>query len=536
MIVAAMKCFAATSDFEDALEKHGIVKAECKDLSSNGQIVLDKPKCAFINIDIVSLPTQKGYKKNAVIEMYDGNGNYMQLPITIDVQGNSSTQFVKKNFSIDFFMNEERTEKPKITIGEWVAQDGFHLKAYYLDFFRGTANIAYQLFDDIVADHENYQERAGLANVTAARCYPDAFPCIVYKQGEFYGLYSFQLKKHYNNMNMSKSQAENIHLDGELSDKTFFKGSIDWTLFEVRNPKTLYSFQRGWYNTVTIKEYDGDNPSELLSTNTRGYDATNEGHVLTAKTKEYITKLSKYCSELDNLISKKTGNEQMRQEIEKRFDVKGMIDYMLHAIVVNNYDGFRKNWQWFTYDGSKWFVAPYDLDGTFGNYWDGSQLMDADKVCVEDVNYQEFTKFGMFDRKPFTYMETYFRTELLERYKLLRGNGVLTKENILTKLNAWRDSFGEEFYEKEWEKWPDSPCIKKYSDGIERISDWIDKRIALADKYAGYTVTGISMKITDPHRISSATYSIDGRRVGSMGAGIVIMRDKDGRMRKIIKN
>ena len=534
MLLSAINCMSASTDFEDALAKHGIIKSECQDLSGNAKINIETPTCAYINIDIASLPTQKGSDMNATLEMYDGNGNYLKLPIIIDVQGNTSTQYVKKNFAIDFFTNEERTESPDITIGNWVTQDGFHLKAYYLDYFRGTANVAYQLFDDIVADHENYQERAGLSKITAARCYPDAFPCIVYKQGDFYGIYSFQLKKHRKNMNQNKSTAENIHLDGEMSDQTFFKGNIDWTLFEVRNPKTLYSFKKGWYNTVTITEYDGDYPTELIGTNTRGYNATNEGHVLTAKTKEYIIQLTKYCSELDNLINRKTSNEQMRQEIEKRFDVTGMIDYMLHAIIVNNYDGFRKNWQWFTYDGKKWFVAPYDLDGTFGNYWDSSQLMDADKVCVEDVNYQEFNHFGMFTRKPFTYMETYFRDELLARYYKLRDNGVLSKENILNKLHNWTESIGQDYYNQEWKKWPNSPCITKYHDSLQRISDWIDKRITMADKYAGYVPTVISIIETKKDNTATEIYTINGTRISTTRPGINIVRTKDGKTRKFV--
>lgn len=535
MLLTAVNCMSASTDFEEALAKHGIVKSECKDLSGNAKIKFGKPTCAYINIDITSLPTQKGSDKNATLEMYDGNGNYLKLPIVIDVQGNSSTRYVKKNFAIDFFTTEERTESPDITIGNWVAQDGFHLKAYYLDYFRGTANVAYQLFDDIIADHESYQERAGLSKITAARCYPDAFPCIVYKQGEFYGIYSFQLKKHRKNMNLNKSTAENIHLDGEMSDQTFFKGNIDWTLFEVRNPKTLYSFKKGWFSTVTIIEYDGDNPTELIGTDTKGYDSKNEGHVLTAKTKEYITKLSKYCAELDNLINRKASNEQIRQEIDKRFDVKGMIDYMVHAVVVNNYDGFRKNWQWFTYDGTKWFVAPYDLDGTFGNYWDGSLIMDADKVTVELVNYQEFDHFGMFTRKPFTYMEKYFHTELLDRYKQLRNNGVLTKENILNKLNAWTESIGEDNYNMEWKRWPDSPCIKRYSDGIDRISGWIDKRLSMADEYAGFVPTAISITEVIPQAVYTEIYTIDGRRTNNFQRGINVVRTNDGNVRKIIQ-
>lgn len=474
--------FSYASDFDNALTKHGIIASECSDLSAETKIKFGIPQCMYVNIRVTRLPTQKGYPVNGHMDVYDGNGHYFSLPVSLDVQGNSSTGFVKKNFAVSFFTDEAHTTSPDITIGDWVAQDGFHLKAYYLEKFRGAAVVGYHLFDDIIADHNTYQDRAGLSKTTKARCYPDGFPCIVYHNGSFYGIYAFQLKKHRKNFNLDKAKSSNVHLDGQISDRTFWKGNIgsDWTLFEVRNPKTLYD--------VNGNEYNGDSPKELMGSNSYYYDATNPDMVATAETKNNILKLSKYCGELDAVISNRNNTkEDIRAEIAKRFDVPGMIDYMIHAIVINNFDGFRKNWQWFTYDGKKWFVAPYDLDCTFGNYWNGSCIMDADKVTVEkdDNNYQEFDHFGMFRRIPFTYVEDYFADEMKARYELLRNDGVLTKENILTKYKDWADRVGEDNYTLEWNKWPDAPCINKYQDSMDRVSKWLDDRFALADGFAG---------------------------------------------------
>ena len=39
-----------------------------------------------------------------------------------------------------------------------------------------------------------------------ARCYPDGFPCVVYLNGAFYGIFSWQLKKHRDNMAMGRNE------------------------------------------------------------------------------------------------------------------------------------------------------------------------------------------------------------------------------------------------------------------------------------------------------------------------------------------
>lgn len=532
MLLTAASGYGQT-DFEEALISHGIIKEECIDLSAEAKIKIATPRCAYVNITSpATLPTQKGTDAQGMMEFYDGNGHYFNLPIVIDVQGNSSTGFEKKNFAIDFYTDNQLTASPDIAFGNWVNQDGFHLKAYYLEKFRGAAMVGYQLFDEIVADHDNYQQRAGLENITKARCYPDGFPCIVYHRGQFYGIYSWQLKKHRKNMNLDKALSTNIHLDGEISDRTFWIGQIDWTKFEVRNPKTLYTR----YGTL----YDGENPSELIDRKSKKYSATNPDMVATAETKTYIQNLTKYCSELDNLIRQKASAEKMRQEIEKRFDVTGMIDYMLHAIFTNNFDGFRKNWQWFTYDGVKWFVAPYDLDGLFGNYWDGSCIMDADKVTIErdDNNYQEFDHFGMYNRKPFTYIETYYKEEMINRYVLLRSNGIFSKANVIAKYHEWAERVGDDNYALEWQRWPKCPCITKYSDSYERVENWLDQRIELADKFAGVTITPTAI-VTDSHAITPATidavFSADGTLLPEMHKGVNIIRMSNGTVRKIAR-
>ena len=232
--------------------------------------------------------------------------------------------------------------------------------------------MCYQLYDQITKDRGEYGriwERADNIDDPDERalCHPDAFPCVVFLNDKFYGVFCWQLKKHRKNMNMKKNTPEHIHLDGTLmNNATLFDGNVNWTKIEVRNPKNLY--------TMNGEIYDGDNPEELMDESSAYYDIESDSKKVkdykkhTAKVKHYIQDLSRYNSEIQSLVDNKSGTAAIRAAIEERFDVISIMDYIIHNIVSNNFDGIQKNYQWFTYDGKKWFVAPYDLDSTFGYF------------------------------------------------------------------------------------------------------------------------------------------------------------------------
>ena len=228
------------------------------DYSKEGSIVMPEPHFAYVNLTGVSvLPANKSTVKKAWMEVYDGNGRYFKKPVKIAGQGNYSLRYPKKNFVCHFcdsLWNEE--EGADFQIGDWVKQDAFHFKAFYTDFLRGIGEVGYKVFEMMVADRLPYWERGGYHKESQAKCFPDGFPCAVYLDGKFHGIYAWQLKKHHKNMNQKKSEETHIHLDGNLQDQCLFRGKIKWNQFEVRNPKGLYASDGS--------AYDGNTPKELM--------------------------------------------------------------------------------------------------------------------------------------------------------------------------------------------------------------------------------------------------------------------------------
>lgn len=451
--------FAQT--FEEKLVQLGIVKETQTDWSETKKINISQPNCAYVNItNIGSMPTTKTADLHAYMEVYDCNGNYFKKRVILNAQGNSSLYMPKKNFAADFCEDEWAGDKTTdVTIGDWVTQDAFHFKAYYTDYFRGIATVGYKLYDEIALDRGRLWTRAPEGSILNdknksenARCYPDGFPCVVYLNGNFYGVFSWQLKKNRKNMNQTKDLAEHIHLDGVLGDETIWKGSVDWTQFEIRNPKTLY--------TMNGEKYDGDNPEELIDETSPYYDLetddkkTKNNKEMTAKVKSYIVAMSNIHDHLVELENVGTSKAEMRAAIEASYDVVGLVDYICFHFVVLNHDGFTKNWQWFTYDGKKWFVAPYDLDGIFGAMHTGSVILPA---------YWYMSGNPLFPANPKTspayWVCRYYNDEIKARFQELRSKNILSADNIKSIIKNWYYRLGENQYVSEYEKWPESPCV-----------------------------------------------------------------------------
>lgn len=546
---------------------------ESIDLSNSLQLQLEQPELAYVNLHSkYGIPYTKTSNFKDSIEYYDpATDTYFCKRVLVNVQGQTSTTFPKRNVTMDFCEDNWKCEEvPTLTFDGWVRQDGFHLKAFYTDWLRGVGIVGYQLFDEMEQlmpeDLNRIWKRAGVDGHKKARCYPDGFPCALYLNGEFYGVYVWQLKKHRRNMSMQKDCEAHIHLDGNLGEDNFWQGTIRWSSFEVRNPKGLLA--------ADDTPYDGNAPLEL-----------GDGPV-----KDAIEALSLRCKELKTLRDAGADRSQIRQQMAQYFDVESMLNYLVFSTVVSNYDGFTKNWQWLTYDGLKWFVAPYDLDCTFGNFHAGTFVFPPEYSYVDSDHRLTLSRRGIA-----TWFWDYYFDELCQRYAEVRDAGVFDAAHISALLHAWHDRIGTEVYEAEWPLWPDCMCVSQtitndgwaeydewpdyyhvpawkadltfnagdlcrlgdriwlatatttgvkpyqqmgYTDSLERFDQWISRRIELEDDFFGYQPSDLRA-VEDPasdllSAHAEAVYGIDGKRRDHLQQGINIVRYPDGNTKTII--
>ena len=495
---------AADDTWQYIIREHGYDAATVHDLTAEQKIRLAEPRCAYVNITGTWLmPTLKTENTQAWLEFNDGEGNYFKKRVILNAQGSSSMRFPKKNISVKFY--EETWGEGKttdITFGNWIKQDAFHLKAYYTDTFRGVGKIAYDIYDDIVSDREQPLpwQRAGVATASEkATCHP--------LNNKFYGLYVWSLKKSHKNMGQEKDNPMHIHLDGVLGNSTIFDGNIQWSTFDVRTPKNLYcqdtaSIER----TTNYKTYDGDNPTELIDESFPFYDPKNPGHVLTSKVKQSLINLSKYTAELKRQYAMHPTPEAFWEQYSRRFDTQGLVDYLVHSLVTCNYDGHWKNWQWFTYDGIKWYIAPYDLDCTFGHQHAGNMIFPPEWNGHTGHYYQITT---IASQQLFL---DYFFYQVRERYITLREKHLIDAERYISYLKDWTDRIGNTGYEMEFAKWPDSPCLQETIVNPNWTTEDNWENYSSYPAYSSETTYYAGDKCRDSYRIWTATATTKGVR------------------------
>ena len=434
------------TDLQKCLKEYGI-SSGTGDWSDSATLNVARPKVAVINFSgIAAMPTSKTDDLKAVVEFWDMNGNYFKKPCIINAQGSGSLRLPKKNVSIDL-LNEDGSDFV-LKIGRWVSQSSFHIKAYYEDITRGLAAVCYDIWDDMLAvdgvksnavwkkaligadvgtahnlmySEDNLTKRMDNEPVN----HPLGFPCVMFLNGEFYGVFSWQLKKHRDNYAMKKNNNSHIHLDGNgLGYAGFFGGTIDWTGFEVRNPKGL--------KNMDGTSYDGDNPQEIQA----------------GPVKDAIVRLSLFIENITEVYNEHGADStQFKNMFEEYFDPQNVCDYIVFSDFISNVDGVDRNWQYITYDGLKWWICPYDLDLCFG-------YMGNDKLKRPDYSaHFSGTLSSMRSVLGVFFQRTEYANLCKTRWEQLRQHGVFSIENVMNKVMAWVDAVGFGRYEDEYSKW-----------------------------------------------------------------------------------
>lgn len=435
----------AATEVNNAFKAAGIEMENPSDFSKDSYVELPIPRVAAqVRIYASKLPTTKQDDIEAEIEYNDKDGNYFRKPVILNSQGASSMSYIDKetgergNIAIDI------NDGSKIKFGDFPIQDSFHLKKYYIDIFRGQCIVGYWLMEQVyqtrpigkrypyemLSEESNPYTGDGKTDkdfYTGAKCHPDGFPVIITwistktKKEKNIGIYAWNLKKSKEVYHVNKKTPENIILDGVINDRTLFGGSVDWTQFEIRNPKSLID--------IDGNKYDGDNPNELSETDKNS-----------KKVKDYIIRLSGAKAALAGSNNKET--------FEKYFIVDAFIDYFIVSQILYHLDGFSKNWIWGTWNGLQWAPTLYDVDSIWGAHWTGTFI-------VKGSDIQDILGTGRVLN-----LDTLYADEIIARYKELRDLNVFSVDNIVNLLKTWLDRIGYDNLEKEIFLYSDIPSYR----------------------------------------------------------------------------
>ena len=423
-----------------------VLNTQYKDIANkieNGNIgnniepqLMDMPRIYFSE---GTLPTSK----TATMMKFDYYSKTTEYHgwVEIKCQGNSSMSYPKKNFTIKPYQNKAKTKKLKIDFKGWGKQNKFVLKANWIDITHARNVVSARLWGDIVKTRPDYATALPeLLRTSPNQGAVDGFPVLVYSNGVYQGRYTLNIPKDKWMSNMDDTLDTHCILCGENYVSGCFRAlpqinGTDWTdeLHDVV-PATI---KTSWTNAIKF--------------------------VMNSTDAEFKANLGNY------------------------FDVNSLIDYLLYGIVSTGLDAFGKNQIYFTYDGIKWIASMYDMDSTWGLWWNGSKFVATD-YAREDFQDLKDEGNGVTKQGNLLYLrlQQLFIPQLKTRYAELRKD-VLSVSHIIQKFEEFNDVCPKDIVQEDYAsttgegKFTGIPS--KTTNNIQQLRSYINARLTYVDGY-----------------------------------------------------
>lgn len=187
--------------------------------------------------------------------------------------------------------------------------------------------------------------------------------------------------------------------------------------------------------------------------------------------------------------------------VKSRFDYPMLRDYYLFIDLLLATDNHGKNLFWYDYDtqgpeGDKLSLAPWDLDGTFGQDWDGV-ITNTKDVTLDFDTYIKNYEHGQFAIFDLIKSRSEWLQDLKDRYAELRIKGVISGDSIANRFanyaSLFEASLADQREQNMWSKTYHSRH-KDIQGGATYAESWIRRRVNWLDQKYGFdaAVTAIN--------------------------------------------
>lgn len=384
-------------------------------------------------------------------------------------QGNSSLAYDKKNFTIKLYEDSTKLNKQKINFNGWGKQNKFVLKANYIDHSHARNIVSAKIWSEIVKSRSDYNSLPQELRKSPNNCAINGFPIKITINNVYQGLYTWNIPKDAWMFNMDDTNPQHAVLCAEVNNNG--------------NATTITSCQFRKEAEINESDWSLEIPDTL------------DSNIKTS---------------FNNLINfiVNSSDTQFRFGVSEYLDIQSAIDYYIYAYFGAFIDSLGKNLIMMTYDGKKWICSMYDMDSTWGLYFDGGHFVPNNIQCPE--KYQE-TNSLLWQR-----IEKCFAKELKERYTKLRTT-ILNKEHITKLFSEFMSIIGNELYAKDLEVYPSIPQgninhLQQITDFVTARSTYVDSEInALVEHdFSQVTVTALDLDKQNVNlSISSDIQNID---------------------------
>ncbi len=353
---------------------------------------------------------------------------------TTKAQGNSSMAYPKKNQTVKLYEDPDCQQKRKLSFRGWGPQSKFCCKANWIDLTHARNIVSARLWGDVVKSRESYEALPLELRTSPNQGAVDGFPVKVFADGVYQGRYTMNIPKDAWMANMDDSLDTHCILCSEGYGSGCFRAEA----------------------------------------NIDGNDWTDEIHDTVPGA------IKTRWNEIIRFIMNST-DEEFRAGLGNYFYVDSLIDYHLFGLVSCGLDAYGKNQIYMTYDGQKWIASMYDMDSTWGLWWDGSTFVPSDYDRSAYQDFQDGEGNLLYIR-----LEECFRQELKDRWAQLK-DGMLSREHILNRFEEFVEQTPPELMKEDYAETTGNglftgiPC--QSTNHIQQLRAFIRARHAWCDNY-----------------------------------------------------
>lgn len=399
-----------------------------EDYSGGGGITLTK---LFLTGDTTGISKSNAVKMTAE---YVSNNESFTDECTLKWQGTSSLNYPKKNFTIKL------GSRVDLGFGE---QKKYCLKANYIDHSHARNIVSARLWSEIVRSRKNYNDLPAELRNSPNNGAINGYPVKLYLNGKYEGLYTLNIPKDAWMFNMNEDEDKHCVLCGE-------------------------DFTSGCFRAEAV--IDGTDWSDEIHDTVPG------------------AILERWNEVIDFVMN--STDEEFKENIDNYIDLQSLIDYYIFAYASCGIDSMAKNQLYATYDGKKWYASMYDMDSTWGLYWNGTKFVSTEYRCQEDYESMVYGRRGNLLYKR---LDELFNTEIVERYNELRKN-VLSIKNIICKFEEFTDLINTDLYSEDVEIYTGIPSANE--NNVKQIRTFAKDRLQYVDRKLGtirVKLTGIDI-------------------------------------------
>lgn len=387
-------------------------------------------KLYFTQLPIVSISSENIVvdepRVNAHFSMTESDKITIEDHIGIEYRGSWSQTLPKKSLRIEFWADPEGSDTKNYSLLGMRSDDDWNLQAMYNEPLRIRSKTNYALWQMI--DRLYYQDQEPNAINGVNQEYVELF-----FKGEYRGIYA--LSERVDRKQLKLAKYKNNIIEGELYKGVTWGASTFTSLPNYDNSsETWGGFELKHPDAEDI--IDWGNPHNFVGFVINSDDAT-----------FYASYQDKFC--VDNAVN-----------------------YFIFLNLIRATDNTGKNLFIAKYkNGEPYFYVPWDLDGTFGIIWNGTQ---------ENIT-NDILSNGFYNRLLKDTQQGGFIEKLKNRWSQLRKT-IIQRDELLALLNSnfnYLKSNG--VYERELIAWPDAALFD--INNMSYTATWLEARLAYLDGY-----------------------------------------------------